>query len=270
MAPRRGGFQPTPRDSIVVSGLKPRDLHCGRLPRDYVTALRRAGGEPVVASTFEMCEDDRPMGGLPVLEGLDPDDASVIEDSSGLVLTGGGDVDPAFFGQETHPRTYNVSPRRDRFEFNLLDEALGRGLPILAICRGMQVLNVHMGGTLDQHLVDRPGRLEHWRDRTRAEPAHDVFAVEGSELASWIGERAPVNSHHHQCLDRVAEPLEAVAYAEDGVLEAVVSRAHSWVVGVQWHPEAMAPVDARQQAIFTVFVRATRGQARLKQSARSA
>ena len=254
----------------MVSALKPRDCHCGRIPVDYLAALRRAGGAPVVVSALEMCSEEAPSGHLEVLDALTPDDVSALEDSRGLVLTGGGDVDPAFYGQERHPSTYNVSRRRDLFEFNLLAEALARDMPVLAICRGMQLLNVHLGGTLEQHLSDRPRRLEHDRDRLRAEPAHEVRTVTGSGLASWIGRRAPVNSHHHQGLDVVARPLEEIAYAEDGVLEAVASREHSWVVGVQWHPESMVLVEPRQLEIFAAFVAATERYARLEAGARSA
>jgi putative glutamine amidotransferase len=179
------------------------------------------------------------------------------------MLTGGGDVDPAFYGQEPHTRTYNVSPQRDRFEFSLLERALELDMPVLAICRGMQVLNVFLGGTLEQHLVDTSGRLDHYRDRPRAEAAHEVHLRAGTWLADWLGQRVPVNSHHHQGLDLVADPLQEAGRAEDGVLEAVVSHAHSWVVGVQWHPEAMVPIDPAQVAIFKAFVEAAERFARV-------
>ncbi|CAN5549178.1 gamma-glutamyl-gamma-aminobutyrate hydrolase family protein [soil metagenome] len=232
------------------------------MPVDYIDAVRRAEGAPYVISTFQICPDEPAPTDLEVLSELAPDDSSVLEGACGLLLTGGGDVDPVLYGQSPHPRTYNVSRRRDDFELNLLDVALDRDMPVLAICRGMQVLNVHLGGTLEQHLLDRPGRLEHDRDRPRAEAAHEVRLVGGSEPAGWLGERAPVNSHHHQGLDLIADPLEEVGRSEDGVLEAVVSSEHSWVVGVQWHPEAMVPVDDSQLAIFAAFVEATQAYAR--------
>jgi putative glutamine amidotransferase len=209
-----------------------------------------------------MCADEEWDSEVEVRAELDPDEVEALDDACGLVLSGGGDVDPALYGQSPHPRTYNVTPRRDRFELELLQAALDRDMPVLAICRGMQLLNVFLGGTLEQHILDVPGRLEHDRDRPRAEDAHDVLTAAGSELTLLLGDRAPVNSHHHQGLDVVAEPLEEIAHAPDGVLEGVVSRAHSWVLGVQWHPEAMVPIDRRQTAIFTAFVEATERYAR--------
>jgi putative glutamine amidotransferase len=248
-------------EGVAVSALKPRDCDCGRVPTSYVTAVRRAGSVPFVLSSHELCEDEGIPDDLEVMQGLPPDEVAPLEWASGLVLTGGGDVDPALYGQRPHPRTYNVSPRRDRFELNLLESALRRDLPVLAICRGMQLLNVYFGGSLEQHLLDVPGRLAHDRDRPRAEPAHEVRATEGSLLADLVGERTQVNSHHHQGLDVVADGLEEIGYSEDGVLEAVVARDYTWVLGVQWHPEAMVPFDARQEAIFTGFVQASAARA---------
>jgi gamma-glutamyl-gamma-aminobutyrate hydrolase PuuD len=156
-----------------------------------------------------------------------------------------------------------VTPVRDRFERELLDVALERDLPVLAICRGMQLLNVHLGGTLEQHLPEVPGRLEHDRDRPRAEAAHEVSIASDSVLGAWLCDRAPVNSHHHQGLGVVASALEEVAHAPDGVIEGVVSRDHTWVVGVQWHPEVMVPAYERQLRIFRAFVAATERYAAL-------
>lgn len=136
-------------------------------------------------------------------------------------------------------------------------------MPVLTICHGMQLLNIHLGGTLDQHLADRPQRLQHDRDMPRAEPVHKIRMNERSPLAKMMGAAtAPVNSHHHQGLDRIGEGLEEVAWAEDGVLEGIYSTLHTWVVGVQWHPEAMAPVDPRQLAIFENFVGAAQAYER--------
>jgi putative glutamine amidotransferase len=185
------------------------------------------------------------------------------------LLPGGGDIDPEWYGCERHPRTHGVSHRRDRFELTLLEEALERDMPVLAICHGMQLLNVHLGGTLDQHLADSPNRLQHDRDRPRAEPAHAIRMADDGPLARIVGDTTtPVNSHHHQGLARVAEGLVEVAWAEDGVLEGVYAPSFTWVVGVQWHPEAMAPVDARQLAIFEHFVGAA--AANVTRPARSA
>jgi putative glutamine amidotransferase len=240
---------------IVISGMWPRDRSRPRVPIPFVHAVEKAGGSPYVMSAFPLAPGEKAHAGLPVDTNIDPEDAVLPAGAAGLVLTGGGDVDPAIYGQRRHPRTYNISLRRDRFELNLLRQALERDLPVLAICRGMQVLNVHLGGTLEQHIADSPDRLDHDRDRTRAEPAHDID-LDGDSVLTDVLEaaRLPVNSHHHQGLGEVAEPLQEVGWADDGVLEAVVSRDHTWVVGVQWHPEAMAPVSARQAKLFEGLV----------------
>jgi putative glutamine amidotransferase len=116
---------------------------------------------------------------------------------------------------------------------------------------------VVLGGTLEQHLADNPGRLEHYRDRPRAEHAHGLKILPDSAFEEiFETTKMPVNSHHHQGLDRVAAPLEQVAWADDGVLEGVVSRDHTWVIGVQWHPEVMAPIESRQMTIFRAFLEA--------------
>ncbi len=189
--------------------------------------------------------------------GLAPDDASCLEGAVGLLVPGGGDIDPTWYGAERHPRTHKVSNRRDEFETTLMAAALESDVPVFAICHGMQLLNVHLGGTLDQHLADDPTRLDHDRDRPRAEPAHELRVKPGSLLEPILGQHAPVNSHHHQGLLDIATGLEEIAWATDDVLEAVVSREHSWVLGVQWHPEAMAPVDPKELALFQEFVAAT-------------
>ena len=149
--------------------------------------------------------------------------------------------------------------RRDRFELTLLSEAMEHDMPILAICHGMQLLNVHGGGTLNQHLLDDAKKLDHYRDRPMAEPSHSVTFKEDSVLADVMGSlTVEVNTHHHQGLDDIAPTLEPVGWSEDGVLEAVIDRDHSWVVGVQWHPEAMAPVAKDELAIFESFIDAAR------------
>jgi putative glutamine amidotransferase len=150
-----------------------------------------------------------------------------------------------------------VSHRRDRFELTMLGAALEQDIPVLAICHGMQLLNVELGGALDQHLSDDAARLDHDRDRPRAEPVHDVKIKPHSLLATIIGTtKTPVNSHHHQGLETIGDGLEEIAWAGDGVLEAVVMRDHKWVLGVQWHPEAMAAVDSGQRRVFDAFVAA--------------
>ncbi|MEA2477558.1 MAG: putative glutamine amidotransferase [Actinomycetota bacterium] len=201
--------------------------------------------------TFDLPPDEIVPEGTDFALNLDPDDASVLDGAAALLLPGGGDIDPQLYGRPRHPRTHKVSHRRDHFEMTLLKRALSEDLPVLAICKGMQLLNVHLGGTLIQHLVDDPAKLDHDRDAPRSDPVHSVTLKEGSKLASIFGTRSiEVNSHHHQGLDDVATNLEPVGWAEDGVLEAVEHTERTWVIGVQWHPEAMAAVDPIQAKLF--------------------
>ena len=234
-----------------------------RVPIPYAHALELAGGNPRVLSTFSLPSSEEPPTDLDVITDLDPYDPSALDGASGLVIPGGGDIDPELYGRPRHPRTHNVSQRRDRFELTLMSAAMDRDMPVLAICHGMQLLNVHEGGTLDQHLLDDPNKLDHYRDRPMAEPAHSVALKEGSDLAEIMGSvSVQVNTHHHQGLDDVADSLEPIGWAEDGVLEAVVDKNHSWVLGVQWHPEAMAPVQEDELTIFKAFVDAAKSYER--------
>jgi putative glutamine amidotransferase len=196
-----------------------------RLPVPYETAVEASGGRARVLSTFTLPPGEK------VPEGTE------------------------WYGCPRHPRTKNVSHRRDRFELTLLGTALEHDIPVLAICHGMQLLNVLLGGTLDQHLPDVADRLDHDRDRPRAEPVHGIRVKEGSLLERVLGtDEAQVNSHHHQGLEKIGRDLEEVAWSGDGVLEAVEMQGQRWVLGVQWHPEAMAPVDEIQRRIFDAFV----------------
>ena len=226
-----------------------------RLPVPYAAAVEASGGRPRVLSTFNLPPGEKVPEGVDALLGLDPTDPAPLDGASGLLLPGGGDIDPEWYGCPRHPRTKNVSHRRDRFELTLLGAALEHDIPVLAICHGMQLLNVLLGGTLDQHLSDNADRLDHDRDRPRAEPVHEIRVKEGSLLADVLGPReAPVNSHHHQGLEKIGRDLEEIAWSGDGVLEAVQMKGQRWVLGVQWHPEAMAPVHDLQKRIFDTFV----------------
>jgi len=232
---------------------------CLRLPVPYVDAVAEAGLRSRVLSPFELLPSETPPPGLDVITEIDPYDPSPLEGASGLVVCGGGDVDPALYGRQRDPRTHNVSQKRDRFELTCLKAALDQDIPILAICRGMQLLNVHLGGTLTQHLMDDPTKLDHYVDRPLSEPAHSVSVKENSIAAEALGETVlQVNTHHHQGLDDVAEALEELGWSEDGVLEVVGSREHTWVIGVQWHPEAMVPAHDPQTKLFKAFGEAVR------------
>ncbi|WP_255952865.1 gamma-glutamyl-gamma-aminobutyrate hydrolase family protein [Streptomyces odontomachi] len=149
----------------------------------------------------------------------------------GLVISGGADVDPARYGAVRDPRTGPPAHERDAWELALIDAALAAGTPLLAICRGMQLLNVMLGGTLKQHVDGHTG------DRPGVFGRHLVTPVPGSRCAALVPERASVPVHHHQALDRLGSGLVATAHAADGTVEAVELPDAAWVLGVQWHPE---------------------------------
>jgi putative glutamine amidotransferase len=185
-------------------------------------------------------------GGIPIVLPPQDDHASALLDRlDGLLLSGGADIDPAVYGDtEVHPTTYDVSPLRDRFEFALLREALERDLPILCICRGIQVLNVGLGGTLYQDIADQYGTDVLHRQQEAgieaAEPSHTVTATDGGLLVEVYGATSiATNSFHHQAIKTVAPGLVVEAQADDGIVEAVSLPGHSFVLGVEWHPEMM-------------------------------
>jgi putative glutamine amidotransferase len=247
-------YHDRPRGQIVVVG-QWREGQGGRIPLAYLDALRAAGGIPALFSTFLPGPGQDPPTDVESRMGLNDDDASPLDGAAGLVLPGGGDIDPAWYGRPRHPRTHNVNNRRDRFEQTLLEEAMRRDMPVLAICHGMQLLNVCLGGTLHQHLADNPRRVDHDCGYPGRGPIHRVHIKDRSALSRYLGgTHFGDNSHHHQGLDDVAGPLEEVGWAEDGVLEAVASRAHTWIIGVQWHPEAMATTSGPQRGLFEAFV----------------
>jgi putative glutamine amidotransferase len=214
-------------------------------PATYLDAVHRAGAEPVVLPPVP-------------LEGREA--ARLLERFDGLVVVGGGDVDPARYGEEAHAETGHVSPERDGFEIPLLAEAAERGTPTLAICRGMQVLNVALGGTLDQHIVGREGLIAHRSPDGSEGVLHPVRVQPGSRLAKAVGttDVGAAWSHHHQALARVGEGLVPVGWSEDGLLEAVELE-QGWMVAIQWHAERTAVDDPAQQALFDALVEEVRG-----------
>lgn len=168
---------------------------------------------------------------------VDPDTADrVLDRLDGLVLTGGKDVDPAVYGQRPHPATDEPAPDRDAWEFALLAGALRRGLPVLGICRGVQVLNVAFGGTLHQHLPDVIGHGGH-RAGNAVFGTLAVHTVAGTRLAGLLGESADVQCYHHQAIADVGEGLTVSAWDGDGVIEALELPGDRFVLAVQWHPE---------------------------------
>lgn len=211
------------------------------VPENYVDAVRRAGGRPAL-----------------VLPGDDTPPEELLKRFDALLLVGGGDVDPARYGHEPHATIYGLEPDRDDLETELLHTADRTGLPTLAICRGMQVMNVAFGGTLIQHLPDHDAYLPHGTPSGRDHLAHDVKAAPGSRLAEAAGaEVLTCSTHHHQGVDRLGEGLAATGWSEDGLVEAV-ERDGGWMLGVQWHPEDTASEDPRQQALFDALVEEAR------------
>ena len=189
------------------------------VPAAYVQALERAGGRPVLIPPSEHGIEE-------TLDAVD-----------GLVFSGGSDLDPDLYDQEPHDETFGVVPERDRAELALLEAALARDLPVLAVCRGSQVLNVARGGDLVQHLPDLVGDEKH-KHTPGTFADHDVTLQPGTRLASLLGDHAPVKSHHHQGFGRVGDGLRVAAHAEDGTIEAVEDPSRRFALGVLWHPEA--------------------------------
>jgi gamma-glutamyl-gamma-aminobutyrate hydrolase PuuD len=193
-------------------------LPAALIPLAYVRAVDRAGGRPLLVPP----SDD---GVAETLDALD-----------GIVFSGGSDIDPDAYGEDPHPETRDLRPERDEAELALMGAALERDMPVLAICRGSQLLNVVRGGDLGQHLPEVVGD-----DKHKVTPglfaAHDVAVEPDSRLGSLIGTAARVESHHHQGIATVGEGLEVVAYADDGTAEAVEARDRRFALGVLWHPE---------------------------------
>lgn len=213
-----------------------------------------------VAISFGEAAKARPYSAAVELTGLPWFDAAdeSLDGAAGLVLSGGVDVNPDLYGAERHPETEESDEERDRLEVGLVREALSRDIPVLAICRGIQVLNVALGGTLVQHLDS--GLLSVHRQRG-VDHAHEVVVEPGNEVAVIMGAGVhTVNSRHHQALDRVADGLKVVGRsAEDGIIEAAVLEGKRWVVAVQWHPEDRVQY-AGDRALFEQFARAVRAQ----------
>jgi putative glutamine amidotransferase len=197
-----------------------------RKMEDYLESVRRAGGEPVEV----------------IVGGESPD--QILARVDGLMLTGGGDVDPKLYGEAPHPTFQAAETGRDEFEIALARAAVKSGIPLLAICRGMQVLNVAMGGTLVQDIPSQiTGALEHSVPQPRAHVAHEVWVSKDSKLAALLadhmedGETCHVNSRHHQSVKQAAKGFEVTATSPDGVIEAMEMPDAAYCVAVQWHPE---------------------------------
>ena len=235
---------------VAVAG---RTASAGKVSRDAVTfvgqryldALLRAGGEPCVITPRQLTADAA---------------QEVMSTCDALLLIGGPDVDPALYGHEPHSRTYGVNALQDHFEISLLRAAMLLNKPVLAVCRGIQLVNVALGGTLHQHIDD---------DTTVAHkpvnfPDGDEFAIhsvritEGSQVHRVVGAtNIDVASFHHQAIDELGAGLTAVAWSSDGFIEAVEHNT-SWLLAVQWHPEDTAAHDPYAQALYDAVVGAVK------------
>jgi len=210
------------------------------LPYAYITAVQRAGGVAVIIAPDPQLEQD-------------PD--QLLDLLDGLVLSGGADIDPEAYGAEPHPATNGTVPERDRTELALARRAVQRDMPVLGICRGMQVLNVALGGTLKQHLPEEFGHEDHRPNPGSFEDSdHDVTLVAGSLAALAAGETSHnTKSHHHQGVETIGEGLLITGHsALDDLAEAIEAPARRFVLGVQWHPEA----DERSRVIAALVERA--------------
>ena len=219
------------------------DLPAALVPLAYVRAIEVAGGRALLVPPSE--------------EGIE----ETLDAVDGLLFSGGSDLDPETYGQEPHRETTGVRAARDRSELALLTAALDRDLPVLAVCRGSQVLNVARGGDLVQHLPEVVGDERH-KHTPGVFADHDVKVDAESKLGGVLGERAPVKSHHHQGYGRIGEGLREVAWADDGTVEALEDPDKRFAVGVLWHPEA-----GEDRALFEALVEHARAYRQEKRSA---
>jgi len=205
------------------------DLEAALLPFSYVQSVTRAGGAPLLVPP-----------GASVDETLDAVD--------GLIFSGGSDLDPTLYGEEPHAETSGVVRERDDFELMLMRAALERDVPVLAICRGSQVLNVALGGGLEQHVPDRVQSHVH-KETTGVFSEHGVEVKDGTRLASILGDGSDVKSHHHQGYGELGTGLVESAHAPDGTVEALEDPTRRFAVGVLWHPE-----EGEDLALFEALV----------------
>ena len=218
-------------------------------PADYITSIERAGARTLVVDRARTPARD------------------VLDDAAGVLLTGGGDVDPARYGEPVDPAFEAAEEGRDEYETAIVKIALERQLPLLAICRGIQILNVALGGSLIQDIPrQHPGGVNHSVKEPKWAIAHDVAVVPDSRLHAALRDRIseagtmPVNSRHHQSIKQIAPGLRVTATAPDGIIEAVERPGETFCLGVQWHPENFWRTG-RFGALFDAFVRAARQRA---------
>jgi len=205
------------------------DLDAALVPAAYVRSIVQAGGVPLLVPPGAAAEE--------TLDAVD-----------GLVFSGGSDLDPKLYGETAHAATVGVVRERDDFELELMRAALARDLPLLAICRGSQVLNVALGGGLEQHVPDRLAADTH-KETPGVFAEHDVAVLDGTKLASIVGDRGNVKSHHHQGYGELGTGLREAARAPDGTVEALEDPGRRFTLGVLWHPE-----EGEDLALFEALV----------------
>lgn len=237
-------MRPTPLIAVSATSLEDGGIRRIRINEAYSKAIAQAGGVPLI---------------LPPGEAAAHADA-LADAVDALMLSGGEDIDPARYGEPTHPSVAATNPERDSAELALVAAARAARLPVLAICRGLQLINVAHGGTLVQDIESQlPGAMPHQLRRQRQERVHDVKAEESSRLAVALGaRRLTVNSVHHQSLRDIGAGWRVVARAPDGIVEGLEWSGEGWwAVGVQWHPEELVDSDEPwDRALFAAFIRA--------------
>ncbi|MGI6091855.1 MAG: gamma-glutamyl-gamma-aminobutyrate hydrolase family protein [Veillonellaceae bacterium] len=207
---------------------------------EYIKAVSQAGGVPVM---------------LPVIT----DQESIqqqLKIIDGLILSGGYDVDPLLFGEQPAEKLGYVCPERDFHEIELVRAAALAQIPILGICRGIQLINIAFGGTIYQDLSDVPGVIKHMQNAKNNIPTHTIEIAENSQLASILGPKAIVNSFHHQAVKNVAPGFRVTAWTADGVIEAIENSESEFFIGVQWHPEMMAATQPAMHNLLVSFIHA--------------
>jgi putative glutamine amidotransferase len=220
------------------------DIEAALVPAAYVRSVARAGGSPLLVPPGASAEET-----LAVVDGL--------------IFSGGSDLDPSLYGEEAHAETVGVVRARDDFELSLMRAALEADVPVLAICRGSQVLNVALGGGLEQHVPDRVGSEVH-KETAGVFSEHGVEVVAGTHLASILGERGDVKSHHHQGYGALGAGLREAARAPDGTVEALEDPSRPFTLGVLWHPE-----EGEDLALFEALVAAAAERAERKRTLHS-
>ena len=238
-----------PSDAPIIG------ISAGRIP---------VAGRVIDGTQREYADRITDAGGIPVLLPVQPTDSlvSIITVLDGLLFTGGGDVDPQRYGADPSPESGGIDPDRDRTEAFLLEQAAHQGIAVLAVCRGAQILNVARGGSLVQHLPKVTAE-PHLVIERRTEAVHSVKVATGSQLGRIVGkDRLETNSLHHQAVDQMGNHLVAVAWADDGTVEAIEDP-EGGVLGVQWHPEQM-PDRPEQMGLFAWLIREALERRRLR------